>query len=176
MFLCEWAQSSSTFHIKQCLCFWSFQLYLIPFTHRSGICFTSYAGKISDPKPFSSLPTRPYRRIMTRHMLNHLSYPNETPIEYRHPSRLAIVPPNSHDRFAPARTNPRADPMTRQPSRAVPAQHPIANSAAGTPRRRIPVAVCPPPPLGIANPLPLPKWVVDCFLFYKSFYLVFLEL
>lgn len=101
-------------------------------------------------------PTRPHFRnrkkkvirktpdIMTRHMVNHLSYANDTSLEYRHPSRLPIVPSAPNDRsFSLARSNPRADPMARQPSRPGPTPHVAGNSAAGAPRRRIPVAVCP---------------------------------
>lgn len=81
---------------------------------------------------------------MTRHMVNHLSYANDTSLEYRHPSRLPIVPSAPNDRsFSLARSNPRADPMARQPSRPGPAPHVAGSSAAGAPRRRIPVAVCP---------------------------------
>lgn len=81
--------------------------------------------------------------IMTRHMVNHLNYTNDTSLEYRHPSRLLTVPPAPNDRsFSLARSNPRADPMARQPSRPSPAPHVAGSNTAGVPRRRIPVAVC----------------------------------
>lgn len=138
-----------------------FQLYLIPFIHSIWylFLFPAVASALKISQPIHILPTvsRPVRiskiekkkvirktpDIMTRHMVNHLSYANDTSLEYRHPSRLPIVPSAPNDRsFSLARSNPRADPMARQPSRPGPTPHVAGNSAAGAPRRRIPVAVC----------------------------------
>lgn len=78
--------------------------------------------------------------IMTRHMLNHMNYPADQPIDYR-PSR---DPPQERPMGLPlARQNLRADPMTRQSSRAGSTSqvHATTNNVGGSPRRRIPVAV-----------------------------------